>query len=664
MTAPSLSRQGQGLVFRLLKVFLVATIIAFALAAGYMSILIFDRRESLSNASRFDVAWSTSQGVNEFVRLLQRVTALAETPNPPSQEEVQLRFEILKSRLDHFKRGDFETFVSETEERQATVMRLSDLVNQIDGMIDQVDDPNTAQRILQMMAPLETDLIALASEAAYFSSVEVTEFERELLQLHRNFSITALGFFVCGLAFVVLLGWHNRLLNRTHLSLRAANQELHRASDDMARMVRRDLLTGLPNRLLLRERMEGIFAGCGIARERAVLMYLDLDNFKNVNDTLGHPVGDVLLREVAERITDRVGENGMVARFGGDEFVIILQDVGAEDATAIAASLVEAVGKPYHLQGHQVIVGTSIGIAFASEATDDPDNLLQNADLALYRAKTDGRGSFRFFEPDMDMQLQRRRMLELRLHSADFDTDFELLFQPIIDMQTKKVTTIEALLRWPGAFQGTVSPDEFIPIAEHSGLIVPLGAWVLEKACIFAAGLPPDLNLAVNLSATQFHRSNVVETVSDVLSKTGLSPDRLELEITETLLLEDSREVRSALRALRSLGVRISLDDFGTGYSSLAYLRKFAVDKVKIDRSFMTGIVANPDHLAIVRAIVGLTHALEMTSVAEGLETEEQFLLIRASGCSEAQGYLFSPPVPDDEIEAFLARLGPNLRVA
>ncbi|MCT7374661.1 putative bifunctional diguanylate cyclase/phosphodiesterase [Chelativorans salis] len=650
----------------MLEAILIATIIIFALAAGYMSFLIFERQESLSKASRYDVSWSASQGVNEFVRLLQRVTALAEEPTTPRQEEVQLRFDILKGRLNLFRSGDFERFVNQTEERQAIVGRLNDLVEQLDEMIGRVDDPETAQRILRLMAPLEADLVGLASEAAYFSSVEITQFENELLQLHRNFSLVALGFFLCGLAFIALLGWHNRLLTRTHLRLRAANRDLRRASDDLTRMAHYDLLTGLPNRLLLRKHLEEMYTSAGgrIARGSRALMCLDLDNFKNVNDTLGHPAGDALLREVATRITNLVSQNGMVARLGGDEFVIILSNIGVEDAAALAGSLVEAIGKPYELEDHQVVVGTSIGIAFAPDAAGDPDSLLKDADLALYRAKDDGRGTYRFFEPEMDAQLQRRRMLELQLRSANFDTDFELLFQPLVDLQTKKVTTIEALLRWTSTFHGTVAPDEFIPIAEDSGLIVPLGAWVLEKACTLASDLPPYINVAVNLSATQIRRSNVVDTISTILSETGLSPDRLEVEITETLLLDDNREVNSALRQLRALGVRISLDDFGTGYSSLAYLRRFTVDKVKIDRSFVADIVGDPDHLAIVQAIVGLTHALGMTSVAEGLETEEQLLLIRASGCDEAQGYLFSPPVPEDEIKEFLARRGWKLRVA
>jgi diguanylate cyclase (GGDEF)-like protein len=460
-----------------------------------------------------------------------------------------------------------------------------------------------------------------------------------------------------------MLSWHNRLLAQAHTRLGAANQDLQLASKDLARMARHDILTGLPNRLFLQERLKHVAdEERGLAT--AAMMCLDLDEFKDVNDSLGHPVGDTLLQAVATRITAIIDHKGTVARVGGDEFVILLLNTTSEDVGALARALVDAIGKPFLIDGHQIAIGSSIGIALASEVGADPDNLLKSADLALYRAKADGRGNYRFFEPDMVVQLQRRRMIESKLRSARFDTDFELCFQPLIELKSKKITTVEALLRWSGASEDAVLPNEFIPVAEESGLIVPLGRWVLEKACARAAQLPSNINVAVNVSPVQFRRTDIVKTVSTVLAKTGLSPGRLELEITETLLLDDNKDVRSTLRELRSLGVNISLDDFGTGYSSLAYLRRFAVDKVKIDRSFVAGIDRDQDHLAIVQAIGGLADALGMKSVAEGVETEEQLLLVRASGCTEAQGHLFSPPVSSDGIADFFDRLGSQFLVA
>jgi diguanylate cyclase (GGDEF)-like protein len=743
--------------------------------------------------------------VNEFVRLLQRVTALAQSPDTPHRQEAQLRFEIVKGRLNLFESGEFKAFVDEHPDRRQLVDRLSGVVVEIGGLIDRIDEPPVAAEALGLMAPLESELIGLASEANQYSSDMVTGFENELLGLHRTFSIIALGFFLCGSAFIALLGWNNRLLVRTHVRLSAANANLRRASYDLAaandavrqanrdltvqnqrfdaalnnmarglcmfdadqrlivinanfakiyqlskdqlrhgitlnqlvgqmveqevcsaqvvaetlsrhqdlikhsrpgtlqqrlkddrvisishepmpdggwvatyedvterqqteeriaHLARHDPLTGLPNRLMLREHLHEVLAGEASSLNGVAMMCLDLDNFKNINDALGHPVGDVLLCEVAARIVEVVGHGGLIARLGGDEFVIVMQAVKAEDAAALAQNLIEAIARPYELGGHQVFVGTSIGIALASGGDMGSDDLLKKADLALYRAKGEGRGTFRLFEPEMGERVQRNRLIELKLRTANFEEDFEVLFQPLVDLQTKRVTTVEALLRWPGAFQGTVGPDEFIPIAEDSGTIVLLGRWVLEKACNLATQLPPDIHVAVNLSPTQFRRGDIVEIVREVLGETGLAPERLDLEITETLLLDDSKQTLSALQQLRSLGLRVSLDDFGTGYSSLAYLSKFKVDRVKIDRSFVSGIAANRDHLAIVHAIVGLTHALGMTSVAEGVETQEQLMLIRASGCNEAQGHLFSPPIPEQEIKEYLARRGWKLRVA
>jgi diguanylate cyclase (GGDEF)-like protein len=387
----------------------------------------------------------------------------------------------------------------------------------------------------------------------------------------------------------------------------------------------------------------------------AAVFCLDLDNFKSVNDTLGHPIGDLLLREVATRISNLVRRNDTVARLGGDEFVILQVDVAqSEDVDGLAQRIIDDLSEPYHLDGHQVVIGVSVGISTTTGNFDHPDTLLKNADLALYRAKSDGRGTYRFFEQEMDARVQRRRTIELDLRAADFDEEFEVMFQPIVNLHTNQITTLEALLRWPGCRHGPVGTEEIIGIAENTGLIVALGKWMLEKACKEAMCLPDKLRFAVNLSPMQFKRGNVVDMVSKVLATTGFPSSRLELEITESLLLEDSVRSSLALRELRALGARISLDDFGTGYSSLSYLRKFTVDKIKIDRSFVDEISKNPDHMAIVNAIVSLAHALGMTTTAEGVETEEQLNIIRSTGCDEAQGYLLSPPKSGAEINQWL----------
>lgn len=648
-------RPGLRIALRLLRLVLIVTTLCFAAAASYMSFLIFERQESLSKVSHYDLAWSAGQGVNEFLRFYQRMTVLAQSDDDGGKPaDLELRYQILKGRLAVFQSPNFQAFVNESAERQAAMLRFSVVMDELDRLDIGTTTPADARRITGLIAPLETHLIGLASEAAQFSSDKISEFEHELRDLHRNFSITALGFFICGLTFIALLGWHNGLLSKTQRHLKQANSELQSATDSLARMARHDLLTGLPNRLLFREHINEMLASAGDGPEAVAVMCLDLDNFKNINDTMGHPIGDALLSEVAGRLTELIGAKGIVARFGGDEFVIALRQDEVQ-AAMLAEKLVTAVGRPYELEGHLISVGVSVGVAMADMASSDPETLFRNADQALYRAKDDGRGTFRFYAPDMDAELQRKQIVDFELRAADIENDFDLLFQPLFDLHTKNLTCIEALLRWPNRSLGDIVPDEFISLAEDNGLIVPLGEWVLRKACHFGVTLPEQVSIAVNLSAVQFRRSDILATVQAVLAETGLPPTRLELEITETLLLDDSQQINSTLKALRNIGVRISVDDFGTGFSSLAYLRKFTVDKLKIDRSFISDIVHNAEHIAIVQAIVGLANALGLKSVAEGVESEDQLMLVRASGCDEAQGYLFGPPVSKSEIASMVA---------
>ncbi|EKF17788.1 putative bifunctional diguanylate cyclase/phosphodiesterase [Nitratireductor pacificus] len=431
--------------------------------------------------------------------------------------------------------------------------------------------------------------------------------------------------------------------------------ERHKAQAQVAYMARHDTLTDLPNRLMMRERLEEILR---LSSERALstaVMCIDLDNFKGINDTLGHPAGDALLREVARRIKATVRETDVVARLGGDEFVVVQGNLdGSDQAVNLVKRLIAVIDEPYLIDGHQVLTGASIGIV-ATTGGEEADDLLMQADVALYQAKADGRGVYRFYEPDMNKRLQRRRTLETELRAANLDEQFYLVFQPIIDLDANKVTTFEALLRWRHPVHGEVSPDEFIPIAEDTGAIVPLGEWVLRQVCLELKSLPESICIAANLSPMQFKRDDIVETVARVLVETDTPAHRLELEITETLLLEDNRKLHVDLKRLRKLGSRISLDDFGTGYSSLSYLQRFAFDKVKIDRLFIKDIAKSADQAAIVQTIVNLAFTLGMTTVVEGVETEEQLRIIRAMGCDEAQGHLFSKPIPSDAIVGYLA---------
>ncbi|MBP0111187.1 EAL domain-containing protein [Bradyrhizobium vignae] len=432
--------------------------------------------------------------------------------------------------------------------------------------------------------------------------------------------------------------------------------ERKRAEARLAFMAQHDGLTGLPNRSLLRQQMDEMLLHTRRSAEKVALLILGLDNFKAVNDTLGHGVGDKLLRGVAKRLRSTLREEDALARLNSDEFAVLQSGLARpEDAVGLAKRLLEAIADPYLLDGHSVVIGASIGIAMAPGDGDDPEKLLKSADMALSRAKADARGTFAFFEAALDAKAQSRRKIEVELRDAIQNDVLRPYYQPLIDFQSGRITGFEALVRWPHAERGMVSPAEFIPVAEDTGLINPLGGLMLRRACLDAAAWPDDVRVAVNLSPLQFRSGNLLSMVTDALKHSGLPPRRLELEITETLLLEKSAQVLATLHALRALGVRISMDDFGTGYSSLSYLRSFPFDKIKIDQSFVRDLAANREAQAIIRSIVSLGKGLGVTITAEGVETEAELSCLRAEGCHEGQGFLFSKARPNAEIISLLA---------
>ncbi len=427
----------------------------------------------------------------------------------------------------------------------------------------------------------------------------------------------------------------------------------HEASS--AELARLDPLTGLANRLMLRERLGDSLDRLARYGEPCAVLLIDLDRFKPINDTLGHAVGDALLEKVADRLRSAVRGIDTVARIGGDEFVVIQAGAGrTEDVTVLARRLVDLVGRTYIIDGQLLTIGASLGAALAPKDGTEAERLLKHADLALYRAKLDGRGTFRFFEPEMDVRMQARRRLELDMRQALARREFVLHYQPQLNLANQSLTGCEALLRWKHPERGTVPPAEFIPLAEEVGLIVPIGEWVVRQACRDAALWPSSVTVAVNVSPAQFKSGRLVEMIVSALAASGLPASRLELEITEGVLLQNNERTLETLHRLRTLGVRVSMDDFGTGYSSLSYLRSFPFDKIKIDRSFVKDLATAPDGDAIIRAIAGLGRSLGMTTVAEGVETEEQMRLIRAEGCTDVQGYLISRPVPLDELMRLL----------
>jgi diguanylate cyclase (GGDEF)-like protein len=436
--------------------------------------------------------------------------------------------------------------------------------------------------------------------------------------------------------------------------LQEQTKERARAEAQITYMARHDGLTGLPNRFLFHQEMERALTR--VQRDEPfTVLCLDLDRFKSVNDTLGHPVGDALLVEVAQRLKTCIRQGDMIARLGGDEFAILQRGTqDPNDAIALAERIVEALSTPCYVAGHTILIGTSVGIAFAPGDASDADELLKAADMALYRAKNDGGDAFRLFEPEMDAKMQARRVLEIDLRHALSNNEFEVFYQPIVSMRDYCVTGFEALLRWNHPTQGMISPADFIPIAEEIGLIIPIGLWVLRTACIDAVQWPDEIKVAVNLSPVQFKSKSLVTDIASALEVAGLPAGRLEIEITETVMLQDTNTTLATLNELRSLGVRIAMDDFGTGYSSLSYLRRFPFNKIKIDQCFIRDLSEENESMAVLRAITGLGVNLGMATTAEGVETLDQLCRLRAEGCTEVQGFFFSKPKPVEEVANML----------
>jgi diguanylate cyclase (GGDEF)-like protein/PAS domain S-box-containing protein len=426
--------------------------------------------------------------------------------------------------------------------------------------------------------------------------------------------------------------------------------ERRRAEAQVAHMAMHDALTDLPNRLMLRDSLEQAISRVKRG-ELVALHYIDLDQFKAVNDTLGHLVGDDLLKQVADRLRACVRETDTVARLGGDEFAVI-QTALAEpnDAALLAQRVRDSVRAPYSVDGHHVVIDTSIGIAMSPDDGVSVEELLKSADLAAYAAKASGRGTFRFFEAEMDRRIKLRRVMELDLRHALANGEFRLFYQPIVSLHTGAVTSFEALIRWQHPVRGLIPPGDFIPLAEELGLIVPIGEWVIERACADAATWAEHIKVAVNLSPLQLISKGLIDVVIRALARSGLPASRLEFEITETVLMQNTATTLATLHQLRALGIHFSMDDFGTGYSSLSYLRSFPFNKIKIDRSFVKDVEDEKSALAIIRGVTSLAQSLNMITTVEGVETEEQLDRVRPLGCAEIQGYLFSPPKSLEEI--------------
>jgi diguanylate cyclase (GGDEF)-like protein/PAS domain S-box-containing protein len=449
--------------------------------------------------------------------------------------------------------------------------------------------------------------------------------------------------------------------------------EQKRTEQRMAYLANYDHLTGLPNRALFRDRLESAMLRAQRSERLVGLLYLDLDRFKQVNDSLGHQAGDQLLKLVSDRLqrcvrrTDTVAHpdapqdaaDSTVARLGGDEFTLVLENIKhIDEISRIAQRIITSLGVPFNLEGHQIFVGASIGITVYPFDDIDLDNLIRNADAAMYQAKAQGRNNFQYYTDDLNANAEERLWLESELRQALERNQFELVYQPKLNLRSNRISGVEALLRWRSPEKGLVSPVEFIPLLEETGLIVPVGAWVLQTACKQAAAWAHDgldLTMAVNLSPRQFHDDDLTDVIQDALDHSGLPATLLELEVTESLLMEDSTRSQTALAGIKQMGIHISVDDFGTGYSSLAYLKRFPLDTLKIDRAFVKEVGIDQDDTAIVRAVIALARSLRLTVVAEGVETQDQLEFLRDTLCEQAQGYLISRPLDGPAFETWLA---------
>ncbi len=423
-----------------------------------------------------------------------------------------------------------------------------------------------------------------------------------------------------------------------------------------------DFLTGLPNRMLLNDRIDRAIALAARHTKKVAVLFLDLDGFKYINDSLGHPTGDKLLQSIAKRLVDCIRGSDSVSRQGGDEFVVLLLELEqAEDAAITARRMLHAVAQPHFIDQHDLHVTSSIGVSVYPDDGRDAATLIRNADTAMYQAKENGRRSFQFFKPAMNVRAVERQFIEEGLRRALERREFALHYQPKVNLTTGAITGAEALIRWTHPTRGSISPADFIPVAEDCGLILPIGAWVLREACEQArawmdAGLPAT-SVAVNVSAMEFRNENFLDDLVAILSETGLDPRSLELELTESVLMKHAAATATILRTLRESGIRVAVDDFGTGYSSLSYLQKFPVDAVKIDQSFVRQISTAGDDTTIVKAVIGMARGLKLRVIAEGVETPEELAFLRAYRCEEAQGYYFSRPVPAQQF-AMLLRHG------
>lgn len=630
-------------------------ICCFVVATGYIAYVIAERQTALQKFSRYNDSWSIGQTVSEYLRLEHRLSALALGLPDVDRDEVRLRLDFMVGRLEMFQQGNLRAFIQDDPGRRQLYMKLSNIIHEMDMKLDTMSTDDM-KAMLVAMSELDAPLTSLASTSVEHDVDLIDAAQSDVKQLHFIYTALAAGLILCGVVLVILLIRHNNLLDRAHgrmqrltADLREATAELQSQNFRLEHDAHHDALTGLPNRVLFRQDLETRLTAALSGGPSAVILLLDLDGFKDVNDTLGHDVGDILLQGVSRRLTRLSRKGDIVCRLGGDEFAVLSTGMTEEESLEFAARLMDEISRPYRVGELEIKIGTCVGVAI-SEGEPDTEEMFKHADLALYEAKAVGHGHVSVFKSDILTRLREKKSFEADLQTALQNNEMEVYYQPQATTETREICGYEALLRWTHPVRGPVSPMEFIPVAEKIGTIMPLGEWVLKTACQEAVRWNKPLRIAVNLSPVQFRDKDLVQSVMAALEETGLDPRRLELEITESVLLDKNEQTLETLRGLKALGIQIAMDDFGTGYSSLGSLSGFPFDKIKIDRSFVSDVTTRSDALAIVELVTGVGRSLRMTTIAEGIETEEQYECLKGLGCDQVQGYLIGRPMPATEL--------------